>query len=82
MHRRDGMAAGEETFDDDPVRSFDRHRQISWCRERGQIVEQAAQTGFVVADREAGLDGAGVVDDGGIVVLAGPVPTDVLSPHC
>jgi hypothetical protein len=77
MHRHDRVACGEEAFDDDPVGSFDRHRQIGRCCEQRQIAEQAVEAGFVVADREAGPDRAGVVDDGDIVVLAGSVPTDV-----
>ena len=77
VHRHDWVPSGKQAFDDDPIGSLDRYRQISRRSQRRQITEEAVKAGFVVIDREPGPDRAGVVENGDIVVLAGPIPTDV-----
>src|SRR5215207_10881158 len=45
--------------------------------EQRKVAQHCAQARFVMVDREPGMDRAGVVDDRDIVVLAGPIPSDV-----
>jgi hypothetical protein len=72
-----GVALGQQPLHDQAAGPLDGDRQPGRLAKLAQAAEDGEQAGLAVLDFGVEDDPAVAVDDGDVVALAGPVPTDV-----
>jgi hypothetical protein len=77
VNRHDRVTGGEQTLDDQAVRTLDGDRQLGRISKVSEPGERPVQARFIVAYRQPSDDRTVVVDHGEVVALAGPVPSGV-----